>query len=118
MNTWARWAEHRQNCEKCYLAPTLSQARFDRLCYVGARLRDELTIEQRYKQATDWRRALEAECGWEVTLEMVLENGAKFSTDEDLLVYIIGRRLAGLPPGGAPLYPYWQQDRDREVVLR
>ncbi len=64
------------------------------------------------------RDMTEVELGERAALELRLENNARYSTEEGRLAYIIRRRGHGLRPAHRPWYPLWQQDRDREGVLR
>ncbi len=59
------------------------------------------------------RDMTEVELGERAALELRLENGAKYTTNEGTLAYIIRRRGHGLPPAHRAWYPLWQQDMHR-----
>ncbi len=64
------------------------------------------------------RDMTEVELGERAALELWLETGTKYTTEETTLVHILRRRSLGMQPAHRPWYPLWQQDRDREGVLR
>ncbi len=69
----------------------------------------------------DWARSgwnLEDGC-WRVMVEMMLENGIRYTTDEDALLYLLRRRSLGLPAGRPPkYYSERDQNRNRKEVVR